>query len=116
MELKSPLSRSGSCEKATVTVLPPVGKGMAAVPLAAQVTAVGATGTTVVGTTGTEVAGATVAGVGPQDARSMLAMTINETTKNIERFTISPLEIVKKKVGMGINIDILYSRLKTSFQ
>jgi hypothetical protein len=95
MELKSPLNRSGSWEKATVTVLPPDGNGMAAVPGAAGHSpdfAVGVGGTAMV-------AGATVVGVGPQDARIRLANATSDTSKNIERFTISLLSKYGKTEG-----------------
>ena len=57
MELKSTSTRSGSCEKAMVTVLPLDGKGIAAVPLAAQTGAAVAAAVA-----GAAVAGAAVAG------------------------------------------------------
>jgi hypothetical protein len=78
MELKRASTWSGSWEKDMVTVLPPLGKGIAAVPLAAQaVVGVGpATTGTVVGGTGATVGVA--AGVGPQAARSMLVRTTSE--------------------------------------
>ena len=61
-----------------VTVLPPEGKGIPALPLGAQAAVAFATGADVAVATGAEVAAgvaAGVAGVGPQDASSMLAKT-----------------------------------------
>jgi hypothetical protein len=81
MELKRASTWSGSWEKDMVMVLPPVGKGIAAVPLAAQ--AVVGVGPATTGTVGAVVGGtgATVgvaAGVGPQAARSILVRTTSE--------------------------------------
>jgi len=66
-----------------VTVFPPEGKGMPALPLGAQaVVAVGPAGAVVATGAGVAVAaGAWVAGVGPQDASSMLAKTNTATMK-----------------------------------
>jgi hypothetical protein len=55
-----------------------------------------AVGGTVVGGTdgGTDVAGATVVAAGPHAARIMPDITTSEMSKNVERFTISLLNII----------------------
>jgi len=110
MELKSTSTRSGSCENATVTVLPLDGKGIAAVPFAAQAGAAVAVGA------GAAVAGAAVAGAGAcvagaavaagaQPASSMLPTITRLTKTTIIRFiTLSSTIILSlvcenKKLG-----------------
>jgi hypothetical protein len=118
MELKSASTRSGSCEKAIVTVFPADGKGTAAVPLEAQAgAAVAATvagaGACVAGAgacvagAGACVAGAVVAvAAGAQPAKSMLATITRLTRTNIIRFiTLSStfLSLVCENEMLGWN-------------
>jgi hypothetical protein len=95
MELKSTSTRSGSWENAMVTVLPPDGKGTAAVPFAAQagaevaVAAGAAVAGAAVAGAGACVAGAAVAGAvaaGAQPASNILATITTLTRTNIIRF------------------------------
>jgi hypothetical protein len=112
MELKSASTRSGSCEKAMVTVFPLEGKGTAAVPLAAQVGAevaaavagaeVAGAGACVAGA-GAWVAGAEVA-AGAQPANNILPTITILTRTNIIRFitlssTVSSLGCENDRIG-----------------
>jgi len=113
MELKIASAKSGSCENATVTVLPLDGKGIAAVPFAAQagaaVAGAAVAGAAVAGA-GAWVAGAgacvagTAVAAGAQPASSMLAIITILTSTNIVRFiTLSStiLSLVCENIELG---------------
>jgi hypothetical protein len=91
MELKSGLTRSGSWEKAIVTVFPPEGNGIAALPFGAQaVVGVGPAGA-VVGAGGCVAVGAGAwvgVAAGPQEASNMLAKAKAARIRKKERFTV----------------------------